>query len=159
MNTANDRIARLLGKLDATWNAFQESYAGLTDDDLLESGVTGDWSVKDILAHVTAWEEEALTHLPTILDGGRPPNYSDVHGGIDAVNAQLTEQGRTRSLARMRRQLEATHQRLLDYVRDVPPEQLVGETRFRRRLRDDTYGHYPEHTEAIRSWREQRSAR
>ncbi|MBP1636454.1 MAG: hypothetical protein H6Q10_3028, partial [Acidobacteria bacterium] len=28
------------------------------------------------------------------------------------------------------------------------------DTRFRRRLRADTYGHYPHHTRAIRSWRE-----
>jgi hypothetical protein len=27
------------------------------------------------------------------------------------------------------------------------------ETRFRRRLRLDTYGHYPTHARAIRAWR------
>ena len=32
-----------------------------------EQGVTGSWSVKDIIAHVTTWEEEALKHLPLIL--------------------------------------------------------------------------------------------
>ena len=36
--------------------------------------------------------------------------------------------------------------------------QLTRETRFRRRLRLDTYGHYPKHAEAIRRWREQRQA-
>jgi hypothetical protein len=35
----------------------------------------GEWSVKDILAHVTTWEEEALKYLPLILTGGRPPRY------------------------------------------------------------------------------------
>src|SRR5439155_22727255 len=33
-----------------------------------------DWSVRDILAHVATREEEALTHLPLILEGGRPRN-------------------------------------------------------------------------------------
>ena len=53
--------------------AFNESYAGLSDVELMEPGVTGAWSVRDILAHVTTWEEEALKHLPLILKGGTPP--------------------------------------------------------------------------------------
>jgi hypothetical protein len=36
--------------------------------------VTGDWSVRDILAHMTTWEEETLGHLPIILAGGQPPS-------------------------------------------------------------------------------------
>jgi len=36
--------------------AFNESYAGLSDVQLMEPGVTGAWSVRDILAHVTTWK-------------------------------------------------------------------------------------------------------
>jgi hypothetical protein len=82
---------QLLQRLDTAWGAFEQSYAGLSDAQLMKPGVTGDWSVRDILAHVSTWEEEALTHLPLILEGAE--------------------------------------------------EQLSRETRFRRRLRLDTYGH------------------
>ena len=58
---------KLLQRLDTAWTAFKESYAGLTDAQILEHGVTGDWSVRDIIAHVTTWEEEALKHLPLII--------------------------------------------------------------------------------------------
>ena len=44
--------------------AFNESYAGLSDSQLMEPGVSGAWSVRDILTHVTTWEEEALKYLP-----------------------------------------------------------------------------------------------
>ena len=67
---------------------------GLSDAELMEPGVTGAWSVKDIIPHVTGWEEEALTHLPLILAGGRPPRYSVRYGGIDAFNAQMPGQMR-----------------------------------------------------------------
>ena len=67
---------QLLNRLDTAWVAFQASYAGLSDSQLTEPGVAGDWSVKDIIAHVTWWEEEALRHLPLIIAGGRPPRYS-----------------------------------------------------------------------------------
>ena len=81
------RRQRLLERLDTTWSAFQDSYAGLPEAVLLEPGVTKAWSVKDIIAHVTTWEEEALKHLPDVLEGRRPPRYSVVYGGIDAFNA------------------------------------------------------------------------
>jgi len=144
---------QLLQRLDAAWEAFQESYAGLSDAQLMRPGVTGDWSVRDILAHVTTWEEEALTHLPLILAGGTPPRYSVKYGGIDAFNARMTEQKASLSLAAVRRQMDETHRRLIDFVQRAPENQLGGESRFRRRLRLDAYGHYPQHAEAIRQWR------
>ena len=51
---------RLLKCLDNAWEAFNESYAGLSDAQLMTPGVTGAWSVRDILAHLTTWEKEAL---------------------------------------------------------------------------------------------------
>jgi hypothetical protein len=144
---------QLLKQLDKAWTVFKESYAGLSDSQLTEPGVTGHWSVKDIVAHVTWWEEEALQHLPLILTGGRPPRYSIKYGGIDAFNAQMTEQKRGLSLSDVLRQQEETHRQLIDYVQSAPEEQFTRETRFRRRLRLDTYSHYPKHAKAIRAWR------
>lgn len=150
---------RVLQRLDAEWEALRESYAGLSDAELLEPGVTGAWSARDIIAHVTWWEEEALTHLPLVLAGGRPRRYSLTYGGIDAFNARMTEQRKDLSLAEVLRRRDDVHRRLLAYLESVPEDQLGGETRFRRRLRLDTYGHYPKHALAIRSWRERRTAR
>jgi hypothetical protein len=149
---------QLLKQLDKAWAAIKESYAGLSDSQLTEPGVTGHWSVKDILAHVTTWEEEALRYLPLIIKGGKPARYSLQYGGIDAFNAQMTEQKRGLSVSDVLRQLDETHRRLIDYVQSAPEEQFTRETRFRRRLRLDTYSHYPKHAKAIREWREQRSA-
>lgn len=153
-----DRRRQVLKRLDKAWVAFNESYAGLSDAQVIEPGVTGAWSVRDTLAHVTAWEEEALKHLPLILKGGMPPRYSVQYGGIDAFNARMTEQKRNLSLSEVRTQLAATHGRLVDFIQSAPEHQLIGETRFRHRLRLDTYSHYPLHAEAIRQWRHRISA-
>lgn len=157
MSRDHDQVQKLLQRLDTAWAAFTESYAGLPDSGLIEPGVVGDWSVKDILAHVTTWEEEALKHLPLIIAGGRPPRYVK-YGGIDAFNAQMSEQKRDLSLADVRRQLDETHRHLVDFIQNAPEGQFARETRARRRLRLDTYGHYLLHIRAIREWREQRSA-
>jgi hypothetical protein len=144
---------QLLKQLEKAWTTIEESYAGLSDSQLMEPGVMDNWSVKDILAHVTTWEEEALKYLPLILTGGKPPRYSQ-YGGIDAFNAQMAEQKRGLALSEVQRQLDETHRRLLDYIRSVPEEHFTRETRFRHRLRLDTYSHYPRHAKAIREWRE-----
>jgi hypothetical protein len=144
---------RLLRRLDAAWRAFQDSYAGLADAELLEPGVTGAWSVRDIIAHVTWWEEEALKHLPLIITGGTPPRYSATYGGIDAFNAWMTEQRKGLSLGDVLRQHGEVHCRLVTFIKQAPADEVTGETRFRRRLRLDTYGHYPKHARAIAAWR------
>jgi hypothetical protein len=124
--------------------------AGVADG---RAGRGGGWSVKDILVHVTTWEAEALRHLPTVIAGGRPPRYAE-QGGIDAFNARSTEAGRRRPLHEVLRRQAETHARLVEFIRTQPPGTFGGDSRAWRRLRLDTYGHYPEHTAAIREWRE-----
>ena len=147
----SDQVQRLLDRLEAAWAALRESYAGVPESKLVEPGVVDDWSVKDVLAHVTTWEQEALRHLPLIIAGGRPPRYA-AQGGIDAFNARAAEAGRQMSLAEVLRRRDETHARLLEFIRSQPAGTFAGQTRARRRLRLDTYGHYPEHTAAIRAW-------
>jgi hypothetical protein len=144
---------QFLKRLETSWSAIKESYAGLSDSQMMEPGVMEKWSVKDILAHVTTWEEEALKYLPLIIIGGKPPRYIQ-YGGIDAFNAQMTEQKRSLALSDVLSQLDETHRRLIDYIRSVPEEHFTRETRFRHRLRLDTSSHYPIHARAIREWRE-----
>ena len=144
---------QLLQRLGKAWTELEESYAGLSASQMMQPGVTGKWSVRDILAHVTTWEQEALKHLPHIHKGNRPPRYSTAYGGIDAFNALMTEQKRRLALAEVLRELHEVHARLICYIHEIPEELLMRDTRFRRRLRLDTYSHYPKHTKAIREWR------
>ena len=150
--------SQLLKRLDKAWNALKVSYAALTDSEMTESGVTGAWSIKDIISHVTSWENESLIHLPLILVGEKPALYSVTYGGIDAFNALTIEQKRNLSLSEVLRERDDTHRRLIDFIRGVSEDQFIRETRFRRRLRLDTYSHYPQHTEAICKWRDRRLA-
>lgn len=149
---------QLLARIDTAWTAFIASYAGLPDARLMEPGVVGEWSVRDLLAHVSIWEEEALKYLPLIVSGGTPPRYASF-GGIDAFNALMIEQKRALPLAEVQRQLDDTHRRLVEFLQDVPEEHFARETRFRHRLRLDTYSHYPLHAAAIRDWRENQTVR
>src|SRR6266851_4694999 len=110
---------QFLTKLDLAWTGLEASCAGLSEAQLSEPGVSGDWSAKDVLAHVSTWEGEALKYLPLILAGRRPPRYSTQYGGIDAFNAQITDQKRGLSLPDVYGQLVETHRRLRDYIQSA----------------------------------------
>jgi hypothetical protein len=153
-----DKRQQVLNRLDKTWRSLEESYLGLSEVEMLEPGVTGSWSVKDIIAHVTTWEEEALKHLPLLLMGGKPPRYSVTHGGVNAFNAAMTVEKRDLEFAEVLRQRDAVHQRLIEFIGSIPEDHLSSDTRFRRRLRADTYSHYPIHAKAINNWRARRRA-
>jgi hypothetical protein len=79
-----------------------------------------------------------------------------MYGGIDAFNALMTEKKAHLSISEVFRQQEEAHKRVIILVKRAPQSQLIRETAFRRRLRLDTYSHYPVHAKAIRRWREKR---
>jgi hypothetical protein len=148
--------ARLLKIFEERWNDLLAAYAVLSEAEMTAPGVVGKWSVKDLIAHVSAWERESLKHVPAILAGRRTPRYSAVYGGIDAFNATSVARDRDLPLTEVLGRRDRTHRRLLALIARLPDEALAGETRVRRRLRLDTYGHYPRHAGAIRRWRERR---
>ena len=146
---------QLLGRVDGAWREFSQACHGLPSQAVLEPGVVGRWSVKDVMGHVATWEEECLSALALIAEGSRTPRYSR-YGGIDAFNEMKWREFRALGIEDTRRRFEEAHARLLDYLGAVPEGLFTRETRFRRRVRMDTYGHIPEHSRQLVAWRRAR---
>jgi hypothetical protein len=144
---------QLLANLENSWQQFNASFNGLTEAQMAVKGAVGEWSVKDIVAHITIWEKEALKNLPVILQGKRTPRYKDLYGGINAFNSKMAQLHRDQSLSVVLKESESTHRHLIAYINNSSEELFTYETRFRRRLRLDTYSHYPVHAKAILEWR------
>jgi DinB family protein len=157
MSNVQDRATRLIATFNARWDDFVGSYAGLPEGALVEPGVVEEWSIKDLVAHVTIWENEALEHLPIVASGRRPPRYSVTYGGIDVFNDQAMARTRRLTVGDVLRERDEVHRTLLEYLSTLPPTLLATNDRFRRRLRLDTYGHYAIHTSDIRAWRDAHS--
>ena len=103
----------VLGRLEQSWQAFLKSFAGLPEPALFEEGVCGEWSIRDIMAHITTWEEETLEALPLILENKRLPRYSTKYGSVDAFNALHWEKKKKLSFSQVRKDLASTHKRLM----------------------------------------------
>lgn len=153
MATTDTDLATIIDRIDASWQELQSSYAGLSDEEMLEPGVTGDWSARDILTHVAVWDVLALSVLPGILESGEHVKLGE---GLDTYNARMTEEKRGLSLDEVRQELEDTHRRLLEYLGAIDVDAFAANAAFRERLAADTWDHYPEHAAAIRAWREGR---
>jgi Mycothiol maleylpyruvate isomerase N-terminal domain len=144
---------QLFARIDKHFGAFRDSLNGITDSRWQSRGVMGDWTLKDVVCHVTTWEEEALKALPLIVQGKPLPRYADAFGGLDAFNELRRGEKVDMSVAAARVEMEATHRELLAFLDRVDESWFVTETPFRRRLRLDTYSHYQEHTKAVWEWR------
>lgn len=150
-------ITGWLNRIAATWEDLHAAYAGLDDQQLQEPGATGDWSIRDILAHIAVWDTECRNVLPEIADGRRG-HPADDEEDTDTFNARKTEELGGMPLDAVREMLADSHRQLLDYLEGLDPGDIVATSveSFRARLGSDTWDHYPEHAAAIRAFRESR---
>jgi hypothetical protein len=110
---------QLLQRMERGWISFQATFEGLSDPVLLEPGVVGEWSIRDIMTHIAIWEEEALEALPLILEGKSTIRYTR-YGGIDAFNAMSIGKKSHLSLNEVRDEMITTHKRLMDFLSGKP---------------------------------------
>ena len=133
---------RVLRELDKTWRALMDSVRGIPESLMTEPGVAGQWSVKDILSHVAAWDRETTRVVLQILRGDEPQwplhdqKFNDLNYEVDRHLTVM--EARNRALSAHKALVE-----LLDGKAEVRAEWVRGAT----------YEHYPEHTEDILRWR------
>lgn len=77
----------------------------------------GEWSPKDLVGHLTSWEEYALDALAAWERGARAP-IDDLQFTVSTtrINRQNVERKASWSVARVRRGSERTHTELLEAV-------------------------------------------
>jgi len=119
--------------------------------------VAGEWSVKDIIAHMTWCEREALGILQARALGG-----SDLWNlPQDERNAAVFVENRDRPLHEVLTEAQQVYAQLLEAVQTLSDEDLNDPNRFRDMPTDwlpwqiiagNSYEHYRQHTPSIRAW-------
>lgn len=136
-----------------------DAIAGLPDDALLRVGAVGVWSVKDVLAHLTAWESELVTALSK-LDGKRAPAILDIED-IDEWNAEQYRVNAPRPLDVVLEDFHGVHKHLLRAIEGLDERTLTDNRRFpwmegeplSYLIAENATWHEEEHAEEIRDWR------
>ena len=70
----------------------------LSEAHLLAPGAEGNWSVRDVLAHITAWEVDLLTNLGKVRRGAKPGNTAWNKASILRQNERWHQETKDRPL-------------------------------------------------------------
>jgi Protein of unknown function (DUF1706) len=124
---------------------------GLSETELTVKGAVGEWSVKDVMAHIGRWEVICIEQLQKHL-GGEPSvaDYRDALAYNDMWEAELQSLTLLEAIALF----ETSHYRLFGFISSLEPEQWNGYVRAW--VRGSTWHHFEEHCEQIRAWRTSR---
>lgn len=121
------------------------------------------YTVKDILAHVTWWEQRMLELIETARRGepvvGLAAPGEDAQAAVDRVNAQVFDAQRNVPLDEVEARARRSYAQVLETIGDLEDDEVFAETGLRRQfggsalklIAEDTYEHYREHVEQLQS--------
>jgi hypothetical protein len=141
-----------LAEAEATYRELRATFEGL-DEPRMRVPWLGTWGVREILVHISGWHREMLPALERLARGERavPPGVS--YDDFDAWNARFVTARDGVSLAEIVDELEASHRAFTAAAARLPAGHLDPGGRARELFDGVTTGHYREHAEQIRRWR------
>jgi hypothetical protein len=158
--------AQVLDSLKTAHAELQAAIDQVGGARLTAPGVVGNWSVKDVMAHITFWEQQStlngLKGLPRAVDD-LPEGMTWGDEAINYLNERAYQMNKNRPLSEIRGDFDESFQEFLQYAQRVSDEQLNDPDRFAwtygaplwRFFEADGYNHYREHAEQIREWLKQ----
>jgi hypothetical protein len=152
----------LLNELASSRSELLAAFSGLTPEEMLITGVTGLWSVKDILAHLVAWESEVVTGLNQVQNK-RVPSMLKIED-IDEWNDEQYRISVRRPVDVILSDLEGVHKMLRGMLEDFDARSLSDNRRYpwmegeplSYLIEENVLLHEREHAAEIRAWREAR---
>lgn len=112
--------AELLQEIGIERSRLDALLEQLTPRQMTQGGVTlAGWSVKDILAHLIAWQQMNLDWYATGLHG-ETPDIPKTWTDIRTVNDRIYRKHHRRSLKAVLADYTAFHQKMLSLIEEVP---------------------------------------
>ncbi len=155
--------ARLLELIRTERAAFNAWVARVDPARRDEPGVAGEWSLKDVVAHVT-WHEREMIGLVR----GRALAGSELWNlPLAERNAEIYRLNRARPVNEVFAEDRATYAELLQVLSGLPDAALVDAGQFRDMpaewepwslIAGNTFEHYADHVPALRDWLERTAA-
>jgi uncharacterized protein (TIGR03083 family) len=126
---------------------LEAALAGISDEQFIQPGAFGEWSVKDILAHITFWEQRLLAYFNGARESLIQPGEEE-QAAIDRINAEVFTANRDRPLDEVRAAFASSYQQTLALADALSAEDLADEELFGL-FAGDTFEHYREHREML----------
>jgi len=143
----SEAVAELMRSEHARLDAL---LAAISDEQFTQEAAVGEWSVKDMLAHITFWEQRLIAYLNGAHESLIQPG-EDEQEGIDRINAGVLVANRDRPLADVRESFASSYQQTLALVESLGDDTLAHEELYGL-IAGDTFGHYREHIKMLEDW-------
>ena len=147
--------AEFIQRVETARREWNDLLAQVDDDLMLKPGIEGDWSAKDILAHVMWYEREMVQLLSS-----RSLIGSDLWElPLDDRNAEIHREIKDTSLKAVRLDAEKAFVELIQELNRLPEDafgdpahfqNMPSEWKPRDVIASNTFHHYREHTDSIR---------
>ena len=145
--------ADLLQRAQRERNELAELWAGLTESQMLHRpGPQADWSVKDLIAHLTWWEVNMVDWVSQAAAGEIVIKTEP----IDAVNQRVFAQYKDQPLAAVRREFDAAFHKVAALIQNLSDAQLndaatchVHGLPLRYSIAGNTFIHYASHRDDL----------
>ena len=146
----NPAVKEIFDKIEVGYNEIIRLYRSVPVTAVLEESLPNGWSVKDVLAHIAAWEWRCAS----LLDASHNTKaLLKAQPDVDALNREIYEARKEWGWEEVEYDFRAAHQTLLEAIRQLPPRQLDDEF-VQRTIADETWEHYDEHLGDLRRWRQ-----
>jgi hypothetical protein len=151
--------ADVLERIQEAYRALDGVLSQLSPEQMQQKGVEGEWSAKDMIAHIAEWDRRLASWLEEIQRGTLPRQAVD-WSDADEINDQIFHQNKDRPVDAVLADFKLTHQATLDAVSRLPDEMMENSPHFdeypdfdlRELIGWETWEHYDEHGEAISEW-------
>lgn len=145
--------AELALELEEARAALLAELDRLDPSSLTTEGLVGEWSGRDLVAHLGYWAGHATETIHAV-EMGRADELGEDEPSVDELNATVVRVARGTELATVRRREAASVEALLERLRRMDGNWLAvalpdGDT-LEEAIRGDGPGHYREHAEELR---------
>jgi hypothetical protein len=167
MDAAFTSKAGWLERIDREHAAWESLLAEVGDEQLERPGAAGDWTFKDVVAHLNGWRRRTVARLEAAAKGEEPsppPWPADLDDntdeGVEAINRWIYERNRDRPAADVLAESREQFRRMRAAVAATPEDELMTPGRFPwlggaplSAVLDGSFGHlHEEHEPDIRAW-------
>ncbi|HLV98882.1 MAG TPA: maleylpyruvate isomerase N-terminal domain-containing protein [Ktedonobacterales bacterium] len=137
----NDDWTALQARLAAAFTNFLDTCDHLNPGLYEQGTIDGQWTLRDVVAHLTGWDHEATERFWRFLAG---PTEETAYN-TDEFNARSVAARQHFSYAQAVKEWRSVHRGLEEAIAAVQPEDLEAEGRFAEWLTAISK-HYEEHT-------------
>lgn len=124
--------AQLLDDLrdeQARWEALLQD---IGEEHMTQPGVAGEWSIKDIVAHLTGWRRRTVARFQAALrhEPAPPPPWPSQLQTDDEINAWIYAASKDQPVADVLRESRQVFEQLVETLGAFPEADLLDPTRF-----------------------------